>query len=128
MRDWYAERDTRAHRHHRDKPDIKDDEPLDVQPLQFEMPDEDMHEAYPKAEAEDEVEGDSGSEDEGEEVESQNQFEGQPDPDVFPGGPSDKSVLTEYERHIAICIYANVVSYGLIMQLYLNGFVFLFMA
>jgi hypothetical protein len=59
---------------------------------------------------------------EDEEVKFQNPFEGQPDPDVFPGGPSDKSVLTEYGRHIARCIYENVVSY-LIMQLYLNRFI-----
>jgi hypothetical protein len=27
------------------------------------------------------------------------------DPDVFPGGPSDKSVLTEYGHHIAVSPY-----------------------
>jgi hypothetical protein len=43
-RDRDAERDTRARRHHQDEPDVEDDEPLDVQPLQFEMSDEDMHE------------------------------------------------------------------------------------
>jgi hypothetical protein len=93
-RDRYAERDTRAHRHHRDEPDIEDDEPLDVHPLQFEMSDEDMHEAHPEAEAEDEVEGDGGGEGEDEEVEFQNPFD----------------------------------MYVLIVQLYLNSFVFLFMA
>jgi hypothetical protein len=125
-RDQDAERDTTTRRHHRDEPDVEDDEPLDVQPLQFEMLDEDMHEAHP--EAEDKVDCDDGGEgdDEGgaeeEEVEFQNSFEGQPDPDVFLGGPFDKSALTEYGRHIARCIYANVVSY-LIMQLYLNRFI-----
>jgi hypothetical protein len=89
-RDRYAERDTRARRHHRDEPVIEDDKPLDVQPLQFEMSDEDMHEAHP--EAEDEVEGDGGGEDE--EVEFQNPFD----------------------------------MYVLIVQLYLNSFIFLFMA
>jgi hypothetical protein len=51
---------------------------LDLQPLQFEMPDEEMHEA----EVEDEVEGDGGGEgeDEDEEVEFQNPFDGQQDP------------------------------------------------
>jgi hypothetical protein len=93
-RDRYAERDTRAHRHHRDEPDIEDDEPLDVHLLQFEMSDEDMHEAHPEAEAEDEVEGDGGGEGEDEEVEFQNPFD----------------------------------MYVLIVQLYLNSFVFLFMA
>jgi hypothetical protein len=54
------------------------------------MPDEEMHEA----EAEDEGEGDGEGEDD--EVEFQNPFEGHPDPEVFPEGPSGKSVLTEY--------------------------------
>jgi hypothetical protein len=51
---------------------------------------------------------------------------GQPNPEVFSGGPSDKSILTKYGRHIARCIYLNGVSY-LIVQLYLNFFIFLFM-
>jgi hypothetical protein len=55
-RDRDAERDTRTRRH-RDEPEIEEDEPLDVQPLQFEMPNEVMHETQPEAEAEDEVEG-----------------------------------------------------------------------
>jgi hypothetical protein len=38
-----------------------------------------------------------------------NPFEGQPDPEVFPEGPSDKSAFTEYKGHIARCIYENVV-------------------
>jgi hypothetical protein len=105
------------------------------------MSDEDTHEAHPEPEAEDEVEGDGGGEGEDEEVEFQNPFEGQPDPDVFPGGPYDKSALTKYGRHMYIreCCklfyYAIIFEsfhktsvYGLIMQLYLNGFVFLFIA
>jgi hypothetical protein len=116
-RDRDAERDTRTRRHHRDEPYVEDDESLDVQPLQFEMLDEDMYEAHPEADAEDEVEGagEDEGDDEGEaeedEVEFQNPFVGQPYPYVFPGDPSDKSVLTKYGRQIARCIYANVGSY-----------------
>jgi hypothetical protein len=62
------------------------------------MSDEEMHEDKTEAEDEAEVKAKDAVEAEGEDdaVEFQNPFEGQPDPDVFPGGPSDKSVLTEY--------------------------------
>jgi hypothetical protein len=33
------------------------------------------------------------------------------DSDVFPGSPSNKSILTEYGDHIARSIYENIVSY-----------------
>ncbi|MCH90409.1 putative IMP dehydrogenase/GMP reductase, partial [Trifolium medium] len=95
-----AKRLARPRRHRRrqaePEPEVHDDEPLDLEPLQVEMPDEEMQVAQSEAEgaAEDEAE-----------VEDQipdfhNPFEGQSDPDVFPGGPYDKSVLTEYRDHI----------------------------
>jgi hypothetical protein len=62
------------------------------------MPDEEMHEAQPEPKADDGI------------PEFRNPFEGHLDPEVFPGAPSDKSILTEYESHIARCIYENVVS------------------
>jgi hypothetical protein len=34
--------------------------------------------------------------------------------DVFPSGPFDKSVLTEYGAHIARCIYARYLNYKII--------------
>jgi hypothetical protein len=33
----------------------------------------------------------------------------EPDPEAFPGGPSNKFVLIEYKDHIARCIYDIVV-------------------
>ncbi|MCI44586.1 hypothetical protein A2U01_0065825, partial [Trifolium medium] len=37
-----------------------------------------------------------------------NPYEGQPEPEVFPGGPSDKTVLYDYGApHIARCVYDN---------------------
>jgi hypothetical protein len=33
----------------------------------------------------------------------------EPDPEAFPGGLTDKFVLTEYGDHVARCIYENVV-------------------
>jgi hypothetical protein len=74
--------------------------------MQFGMPDEEMHEAQPepKAAVEDEEEGEDHIPD------FHNPFDGQPNPDVFLGGPSDKSALTEYMGHIARCIYENFVS------------------
>ncbi|KAK2373591.1 hypothetical protein QL285_074620 [Trifolium repens] len=35
----------------------------------------------------------------------QDPYEGLPVPDVFPGGPSDTRVLTNYSRHVARYIY-----------------------
>jgi hypothetical protein len=37
-------------------------------------------------------------------------YDGLPVPDVFPGGPSDTSVLTSYPRHVARHIYDSHVS------------------
>jgi hypothetical protein len=54
-------------------------EPLDLEPLYFEIQDAEMHAAQPEL-----------------------------DPEAFPGGPLDKFVLTEYGDHIARCIYENV--------------------
>ncbi|MCI54885.1 hypothetical protein A2U01_0076135, partial [Trifolium medium] len=35
-----------------------------------------------------------------------NPYEGKPEPEVFPGGPSDKTVLHDYGApHIARCVY-----------------------
>ncbi|MCI85855.1 hypothetical protein A2U01_0107134, partial [Trifolium medium] len=71
-----------------------EDEALDLEPHD----DEEMQEAQlePEAEqvADDEAEVDDLPD-------FHNPFEGQPDRNVFPGGPSDKSVLTEYGGHIA---------------------------
>jgi hypothetical protein len=37
-------------------------------------------------------------------------YDGLPMPDVFPGGPSDTSVLTSYPRYVARHIYDSHVS------------------
>jgi hypothetical protein len=81
-----------------------DDEPFDLEPLQ--ISDEEMHEAQPKPEAEAAMEDEVGDD----KAEFQNPFEGHPNPGVFLGGPSDKSVLSEYGGHIARCIYENFVN------------------
>jgi hypothetical protein len=41
----------------------------------------------------------------------QDPYEGLPVPDVFPGGPSDTRVLTNYSRHVARYIYDSHVSF-----------------
>jgi hypothetical protein len=77
-----VERPPRPRRHHQRQaepgPEVNDDEPLDLEPLQFEMLAEEMHEAQLEAEAtmEDAVE---------EQIpDFHSPFEGQPNPDVFP--------------------------------------------
>jgi hypothetical protein len=64
-------------------------------PLQVEM-----HEAQPEPEVEAAAEDEVGDD----MPEFRNPFEGQPDPEVFLGGPSDKFVFTKYEGHIVRCI------------------------
>jgi hypothetical protein len=50
-RDRDAERPTRTGRHHQEEPEFDKDEPLDLEPLHYEMPDEEMHEVEPQADA-----------------------------------------------------------------------------
>ncbi|MCI97937.1 hypothetical protein A2U01_0119238, partial [Trifolium medium] len=39
-----------------------------------------------------------------------NPYEGKPEPQVFPGGPSDKTILYDYGApHIARCVYDDFV-------------------
>jgi hypothetical protein len=45
-----------------------------------------------------------------------NPFEGQPEPDKFLGGPSDKSVLIDYGVHIAEWVYTRCASYKIIVS------------
>ncbi|MCI66752.1 hypothetical protein A2U01_0088010, partial [Trifolium medium] len=74
---------------------------LDLEPHD----DEDMQEAQPEPKEEQAVDDEAEVDDL---HDFHNPFEGQPDPNVFPVGPSDKSVLTEYGGHIARCIYENI--------------------
>ncbi|MCI92571.1 hypothetical protein A2U01_0113867, partial [Trifolium medium] len=69
-----------------------EDEALDLEP----HGDEDMQEAQPESEAEQAADDEAEVDDL---PDFHNSFEGQPDPNVFPGGPSDKSILTEYGGH-----------------------------
>ncbi|MCI40956.1 hypothetical protein A2U01_0062189, partial [Trifolium medium] len=99
-----ARKDREAERQAGPEPVIDEDEALDLEPHD----DEGMQEAQlePGAEqaADDEEEVDDLSD-------FHNPFEGQPDPNVFLGGPSNKSVLTDYGGHNARCIYENIVRY-----------------
>ncbi|MCI66376.1 hypothetical protein A2U01_0087634, partial [Trifolium medium] len=79
-----------AERQAEPEPIIDEDEALDLEPDD----DEDMHEAQPESEAEQAI-------DEEAKVDDLSDFHN-------PGGPSDKSVLTEYGGHIARCIYENI--------------------
>ncbi|MCI48495.1 hypothetical protein A2U01_0069738, partial [Trifolium medium] len=98
-----ARRDREAERQAEPEPKIDEDEALDLEPLHVKIPDdEDMQEAQPEPKAEQTTEVEDLPD-------FHNPFEGQPDPHFFPGGPFDKSVLTEYGGHIARCIYENIV-------------------